>query len=440
MNNLESKTTNKTKVKETPKAENEISSSQEDLLLKIDPLEEAKEKMDVDEQEQNDVNITLLNAPGAMSTGDGANNSKADVAPSGTNPKTKLNGARGRRYKWLRKQGVPADIAKIQCLVHIADRETTEIPTAIKNLSADKLATLKRKEGKKKRNRSDTNISPRETKKVRSGSTPIAKKPSYSNVANQGILLGLIPANYPTNRLNDADINQIRRDLMKLIYEQRDGPTKPKFTQGVSARTGWAAIHCANEATVQWVNSQRLWADRGFQVLPEDQIPRSYTVVAYIKNSLEDDSDFILGVIKGSNENLDTTEWRVVHRKDDTDANLVVLTIDICKGSLETIKTTNFQIDYGVGQRIKLRLISRESKPRSESKTNPPSCQEKPSGPGGTSTPAKPTPANTTAGPSRPASANPGKPPTAQGSKPGTSGGAGRPAYRRIKPPDKPSQ
>jgi hypothetical protein len=416
------------KVEKQPNADDDITLSQEELLL--NPTEDIA----MDTHEASEINITVVEVPASTSAGNGTSGS---AEQSGKNSRTKLNGSKKRRYKWLRKQGVPAEEAIIQCHVPIAGREASKLSTKIKDMTAEKLASIKQKEGQK-RNRSDTTASPREGKRIKndSGAKPKPKKPSYSNVVNQGILLGIAPLNYPTDRLNDDDINQVRKDVLRLIYEQRTGSTKPKFTQGASARAGWLAIHCANEETVKWIRGQKLWEDRGYQVLAEDQIPKDYTVVAYIKNCLGDENDFILGLIQGCNEGLDTKEWKVIHRKDDKEANLVILTMEINRESLEAIKATKFLIDYGMGQKVKLRLVSRESKPQRESNNNPPKRQAKAiKGPRSTSTPAKATP-----GPSRtdkPTADKPSKPtPRSQPRTKDKEGSKRTPKYRDMKPPD----
>ncbi len=204
---------------------------------------------------------------------------------------------------------------------------------------------------------------------------------------NSGITLGIVPIGYPQERLKDDDIQQVRKDVLKLIFEQRDGDVKPKFTQGISARAGWCAIHCSNEETVQWIQKQALWESKGYQVLLEDEIPKNYTIMGYFKNCLEDDTAFILGVVQGCNSGLPTSDWKVVNRKDDKEANLSIITIEINQGALETLKDLRFQVDYGMGQRVRLRQVSKENS-KAPPKEDPPTATNLP-GPSVTSTPTR---------------------------------------------------
>jgi hypothetical protein len=269
-----------------------------------------------------------------------------------------------KRLSFLRKKGIPYSEALELSKVAIKDR-TEGHPL----FQSTKEVNLPSTSGtNKKRNRSNTTISPMGHKKLKTGDgavpikpRPITKAvPSYSE-ALKSFQIGIVPTKFPMTKMTKDDINHIHKEVIMRIASQRDAMIKPKFTQGTSSRSGWMIFHCANEDTASWLQRQDIWKTKDLKTVQPKEFPEEHILVGRFKNATDFDNDCILGVIQGSNENLSTNGWRTIHRKEEKETSTVILTIEADLQSVERLKKTGLQIDFAIGQKVKLRLIKNKA-------------------------------------------------------------------------------
>lgn len=255
----------------------------------------------------------------------------------------RLNGAAKRRLKYLIGKGMDEETARIKC----------KEPMSAKSDNKGQ-ANLPSRGGK--RNRSDTTVTPQADKKAKTNHGAIPKtttqRPSYSEMA-ASVKIGIIPATYPDRKLTEEEIIHLRREVLQLIYEQRDQTVKPRFTQGASAKSGWMIFHCADEETANWLRTQALWVNEELVAINEDRFPNAHVLVGYFKHSAEESSDFILGVVKGQNDDLDTSSWKVLNRRND--GHLAILAVEVNDTAFNTLKTRDFLVHYAYGQKVRLK-------------------------------------------------------------------------------------
>lgn len=325
-----------------------LTSSQEDRLLTASPtMMETSKDMDSDDQ------VTQVL-------------DKLNLKGKSRGPK--LNGAAKKRFAWLMKKGVKREEALVKCRIPINTREETaqkrENPKTNQQAEPN---TSKASRGNK-RNRSNTSISPQETtKRVKANPEQTqprnSSSPSFSSVVKPCIKIGIAPKTYPEAKLDEKGAEDIRKDILKQIFEQRDGTVKPKFTRGSSNKSGWMILYCADETTAQWIKNLKIWPIKELKAMEEKDFPTEHVLMGYFSNSTEDSSEFILGVLKGVNDNLKTEDWRVLNRKEDRKTKLVSLLLEVDAESVKVIASANFQLDYGMGQRVKFRAINRADGP-----------------------------------------------------------------------------
>ena len=272
----------------------------------------------------------------------------AGEAPAPNKPvidKSKWGGARRKRFYRYVEEG----------LDEAAAAEKSAIPIGPSELPPKKKGN--------KRNRSNASITPQAEKKSRTfaGAVPVlhAKKPQKFSDVLKAVKVGIVPAQFPDRKLSEADIRSMRMDVLKLIYEQRAGTVKPKFTQLASARSGWMIFHCVDSETANWLKSQEYWTTKECIALDEKDFPRQHVLKGLFKYNTEIETPFIFGMVEGQNEGLSTEDWRPIHREDN--GHVVHLVFEVDDASMTVLRGRDLSIDFGYGQTIKLKIQTRGS-------------------------------------------------------------------------------
>ena len=269
--------------------------------------------------------------------------------------KKNLSGAMKKRIRWHRKQGLSYKAA--------LEKAKEPMPTIQEQENQNNP-----KDKGNKRNRSDTSITPQTEKKSKttSGHQAITRPtgPLKFSEVLKSVKVGIVPAQYPEKKLSEEEVMKIRKDVLKLIFEQRAGNIKPKFTQLATAKSGWLLFHCSNEETANWLKSQSYWTDMECVAIDEKQFPAEHILTGYFKYSSEDTTAFILGMVEGQNEGLHTQNWREINRKDE--GHLAIITVEVDEASMISLRKTDLLIDYAYGK-VKLKLKSK----RQEVETGP---------------------------------------------------------------------
>lgn len=264
--------------------------------------------------------------------------------------KKKLSGAARKRFKWLVANGHDPVEAREKAMEPL-QRQT-------------------------KRQRSDGSTPEAETKKQKTedaraesssgGPPPQRKTPSSISFkqALEGKKVGILHSKYPDVNLTTDQLKAVQEAILGKILEaaEVEGTTKPKFL-GTTFKAGWLNVNCADEATAQWLISTakdlKPWDDAQLTAVEEKDLPKSSIINAFFPNSKEDKNEVILKLIKGQNSGLNTSEWRVLKRKDEGSGALLTLSIDF--PSFEILKKSDFKIDFKFGQ---IKCWTRANKPR----------------------------------------------------------------------------
>ena len=249
-----------------------------------------------------------------------------------------------RRLKRLLGEGVSYELA-------LADALKSLSATANVNATA---------ESRNKRNRSSNDSAEEIKKKPKSNKSAEGAKgkprPTYSAVS-KAFQVGIVPIDYPKRRLSPTEITNAKLSILQLIAEQRKTlKVKPRFTMNPSAREGWFIVYCQDLATSLWIKGQIHWISIGCKVVDANAFPEEIQVLGHFRFSAELKTDFILQVLEGQND-LVTDTWKEVYRKNEGSLAIIKLAIDA--DSLETLKESQFAVQYGFGQTVKLKQCVR---------------------------------------------------------------------------------
>lgn len=282
--------------------------------------------------------------------------------------KAKLSGAARKRFKWLIKSGLSPEEAREKAFQPMG-KSSNEKGTKRARSDGSTPETVAKKH------------KPVESGKTNSGEpTPLGGTSSSISFkqAVTGIKIGVLHKGFPNESLNTEQLKLTQESILNKILEGTEGPIKPKFL-GTTFKAGWLAVHCADKATAEWLKDSvpqlKPWPEANLIAGEEKDLPKSSIVNAYFPNSTEDKNDYILKLVKGQNEGLNTSEWRVLHRKEEGTAAHLTMSVD--PSSWDSLKKTGFKISYKFGQ-ITVRQRTHKPHPKSSLKGKELAKEKKP--------------------------------------------------------------
>ncbi|XP_058831742.1 uncharacterized protein LOC131690184 [Topomyia yanbarensis] len=182
-------------------------------------------------------------------------------------------------------------------------------------------------------------------------------KTNHENTTSKSIQIRISPKNYPVKLLDTEEANQIRNEVLKLIVSQRaSNNVKPLFTQTAVLESGSLIFHCSDEGTASWLKEQDLWNSLDCDAVRK---PACTQVMGYFKNSAENTTDFIFGMIEAQNHLL-CTGWKQLKRQDY--GTMAVLSLEVDPLSWYKLEQLNFKIIFGFGQKVHLKPRDRNLK------------------------------------------------------------------------------
>lgn len=249
-------------------------------------------------------------------------------------PRTKLSGSKRKRVKrYIQVEGLSYSEALQKALLPANSKHGGK-----RNLS----------------NRSENGQDPKKVKQTtEEGQTIGLKRPRLHRSNPSEVKVAVVPRNFPYRRLSAEEIASIRSKVLYCIGEQKSAVIKPKFTRQYTIRAGWLIFYCADHETAAWLREIRIWPDFDCTTRDEANFPKQPTVTGYFEASADLKTETILAIIQGQNTNLLATAWHEVRRS--SIKSCAVLTLEIDPTSLDQLKSMNFVIDYGFGQKIKLK-------------------------------------------------------------------------------------
>ena len=168
------------------------------------------------------------------------------------------------------------------------------------------------------------------------------------------VKVGVVPVGFPVNRLTSDTMFNHRDSVLDAIVNNNNPLIKPKFTKGVTFKTGWMIFNCADSQTADWLKNLPIWSQTGSVTIPEDQFPVPPVVYGHFGASASLESNYILKLIRGQNDGFDDKVW-VVNSRSNVNG-LAVVAFEVDDATVAILKARNFIIDYAFGQCVKLRL------------------------------------------------------------------------------------
>lgn len=237
----------------------------------------------------------------------------------------KLSGAARKRKKWLKKQGYSGAEATERALIPM---DASNRPPA-----------------KRPRSAGTTPETNPEAKRSKMNDPTSGKKETSSRSYRQAITgkkMGVLPEGYPDNLLTTDQLNLIQEGIIGAILEQKEEDTKPNF-HNATFRAGWLSLICGDDETAEWLKqfcaTATPWEGAKLRAVEEKDLPRPRIAVGYFPNAGEDSTEKILGLVKGQNKGLDTTQWRVLNRK--TLDAMTCITVSVDEPSANILENSN---------------------------------------------------------------------------------------------------
>jgi hypothetical protein len=250
----------------------------------------------------------------------------------------RLSGAARKRLRWLLKQGIPEDQARSQAAKPI-DPEGRGSKRPRSDGSTPEAAN-------KKRPIPTGAELPRDTSKAPKDTAPISFKQAV-----EGKKVGILHQGFPKDCLSNDQLKAIQEAILQKIVDLEEGSVKPKFL-GSTYRAGWMVLNCANEATAKWlfehVGTLSPWEGAKLKAVEEKDLPKAIIVNAFFPDSVEDNNERILKLLRGQNDGLSTADWRILRRTQEGSA--VHLTMSIDGPSCENLKKTGYKASFKFGQ------------------------------------------------------------------------------------------
>jgi hypothetical protein len=274
----------------------------------------------------------------------------------------RLSGAARKRLRWLLKQGIPEDQARSQAAKPI-DPEGRGSKRAHSDGSTPEAAT-------KKRPTPTGGVLPQDTSMAPKVTAPISFKQAV-----EGKKVGILHQGFPEDSLSNDQMKAIQEAILQKIVDLEEGSVKPKFL-GSTYRAGWMVLNCENEATAKWlldhVGTLSPWEGAKLKAVEKKDLPKAIIVNAFFPDSVEDNNERILKLLRGQNDGLSTAGWRILRRTQEGSA--VHLTMSIDGPSCENLKKIGYKASFKFGQ-VGIRPKSAAKPP-----ANPPTSNRKPKG------------------------------------------------------------
>ncbi|KAG5871079.1 hypothetical protein JTB14_008971 [Gonioctena quinquepunctata] len=172
----------------------------------------------------------------------------------------RLSGAARQRFKYLIKQGLPAEEARVKSVEPVKKESTSD--------KGHKRSETKTIDGQPKKTL-------REAERGSSASMPT--KPTFSQVTGD-VKVGILPKNYPEVLLTMEQMESMKGTILdKIIESGKKAATKPHYHSSHN-RPGWVALMCADNTTIQWLKSTiediKPWEGAELRVLEEAEMPQ----------------------------------------------------------------------------------------------------------------------------------------------------------------------
>ncbi|KAG5876066.1 hypothetical protein JTB14_004425 [Gonioctena quinquepunctata] len=181
-----------------------------------------------------------------------------------------------------------------------------------------------------------------------SASMPI--KPTFSHIT-RGVKVCILPKYYPKVLLTTEQMESVRETILdKIIEIGKNAAVQPHFHSSHNG-PGWVSLMCADDTTMHWlkgvIKGIKPWRGAELRVVEEAELPHDEILVAYLPGSQGYSTEKILGLMEAQNKSLNAINWRVLNRTSEGPLELLTLSVDL--PSAERLRKTEFVINYQFG-------------------------------------------------------------------------------------------
>ncbi|CAG9806984.1 unnamed protein product [Chironomus riparius] len=182
-----------------------------------------------------------------------------------------------------------------------------------------------------------------------------------SNMNDLGLILAVMPHNYPYNSFSDEDTCALQTYVEDMIDNMTEGSNFPKFSSSIN-ESGYWRVSCVDDFTRQWfldiitnfmvsVNG----ADEPIKVVSINDVKKCVlTTVIPADTNESNDPNRILNKFHKHNRFLDISRWNEIILEVCNEGYKMKFEVDSM--SLRQIMNNNFTLNYGI-ERLKLVLI-----------------------------------------------------------------------------------
>lgn len=317
--------------------------------------------VDMEDNEDDGIRI-VINTQESLASDKGSGNNMGSTEAKDTLSKKipKLTRSQRKQLRTLREKGKD----RKEALSIILNKEVTSFKRSRNDL--DKSATEDPEQKRVKHH-----LDPRERAQLYSNRAPQNKGQqnppkkassgsSYSDMA-KSVKVGIIPKDFPNVQLTTAQLDLLQEALLLRVVQQRNEPIKPKFNNLIY-KSGYMVLICKDQETAVWLKkispSMKPWEGAELMAMDEAAIPRPDMLRAFFPQSSSYDDDHIKALIESQN-NIDTTNWRIVKRSILKDIHVEwIFTVE--GASMEKLQKSKYTLNYRFGE-IQLRKITEQS-------------------------------------------------------------------------------
>ncbi|XP_055609271.1 uncharacterized protein LOC129756420 [Uranotaenia lowii] len=179
-------------------------------------------------------------------------------------------------------------------------------------------------------------------------------KPTPNPPKADGITIALAPPDYPITTLNSEQAEKIKSAILKKVLDQKQTELKPKFDECVFV-TDYLRVICADTNTYHWlqgiVSKLELWEGASLKIMSEKKLLKiGISYFGSFADSKDDNNEEILKFIQSQNDELDTSKWHIIKRKDVPSKKAVELTFTMDAESIRKLYSTKYLIRYKFGR------------------------------------------------------------------------------------------
>lgn len=166
--------------------------------------------------------------------------------------------------------------------------------------------------------------------------------------ALKAVKLAVLPLNYPTESLNQAELEEIER---AIFWDMAEAVNVELRFNGLRFKAGMLIIECIDEPTAEWVRgvvpNLSTWKGVQLSTREGDDIPKPHTITLFLPKCTSHEEQRIINVLGVQNHKLHVADWKVI--RGTLVENGLLLNIGVGELALNALIEANFKVNYRWG-------------------------------------------------------------------------------------------